>query len=166
MPIPIHQDHQVAGTVEESQGHARLLGIMAVESEVNVGGHSARMVDAHHPLHDEGGLVLIAEGKRCVPEDVAYLCHGPWGNSRQVLVCWCVGMLVYWYIGMLVYWYIGILVYWCVGILVYWYVGILVYWCVGILVYWCVGILVYWCVGILVYWCVGILVCWCVGILG
>ena len=76
VPIPIHEDQEVPGTIEEPQGHACLLGVMAIEGQVDVCGHGVGMVHAHHPLHDEGGLVLVAKSQGGVPKDVTHLCHG------------------------------------------------------------------------------------------
>ena len=75
--LPVHEDQEVAGPVEEPQGHTRLLGVVAVQGEVDVGGHCGWMVHTHHPLHDQGGLVLVAQGQGGVPEDVGDLGHGP-----------------------------------------------------------------------------------------
>ena len=86
VPIPVHEDQEVTGTIEEPQGHARLLGVMAIEGQVDVGSHGAGMVHTHHPLHDQGGLVLVAKSQGGVSKNVTDLGHGPASGEVMVTV--------------------------------------------------------------------------------
>ena len=50
--LPTHQQEEVARSEHEAERHGRLVGVVAVDGQVDVGGDSLRVVHAQHTLVD------------------------------------------------------------------------------------------------------------------
>lgn len=77
--------------VEEPEGRGRLVAGMAIQSKVDVGTDSARMVCPQHPLQDQGGLVLAVQSTQRVAQHVLDACHlpGSWATGHISAREWC-----------------------------------------------------------------------------